>query len=75
LKRLTLQHKSQLLGRVTVSVGAASFPEHGLTSSDLLTAADECLYESKSRGRDRVTVRSHVAATPTAACPSGSQRE
>jgi diguanylate cyclase (GGDEF)-like protein/PAS domain S-box-containing protein len=75
LKRLTLQHKSQLLGGVTVSVGAASFPEHGLTSSDLLTAADECLYESKSRGRDRVTVRSHVAATPTAACPSGSQRE
>jgi diguanylate cyclase (GGDEF)-like protein/PAS domain S-box-containing protein len=57
LKRLTLQYKRQTLGPLTVSIGAATFPEHGLTSLALLNTADECLYESKSRGRDRVTVQ------------------
>jgi diguanylate cyclase (GGDEF)-like protein/PAS domain S-box-containing protein len=73
LKTLALHYKSQTLGPVTVSVGAATFPDHGLTSLALLSFADECLYESKSRGRDRVTVRSHDAAIATARARSGSQ--
>jgi hypothetical protein len=39
-----------------ISAGVAAFPEHGTTSAELLTVADQCLYESKSRGRDVVTV-------------------
>jgi diguanylate cyclase (GGDEF)-like protein len=39
---------------VTVSVGVASYPEHGLSASDLLVAADGALYRAKEGGRDRV---------------------
>lgn len=50
---------------VTVSVGAAiTIPARNETgtSSSLVSAADECLYQSKSDGRNRVTIRSLVTA-------------
>jgi diguanylate cyclase (GGDEF)-like protein/PAS domain S-box-containing protein len=64
VKSLRLQYKKQPLGPLTVSVGVAAFPEHGSTSQELLTIADQCLYESKNRGRDVVTVAlpQHVLA-------------
>jgi len=58
VKSLRLQYKKQSLGQLTLSVGVAAFPEHGSTSEELLKIADECLYESKARGRDVVTLPS-----------------
>jgi diguanylate cyclase (GGDEF)-like protein/PAS domain S-box-containing protein len=56
VKGLRLQYKKQALGPLTLSAGVAAFPEHGSTSDELLKIADQCLYESKARGRDVVTV-------------------
>jgi diguanylate cyclase (GGDEF)-like protein len=56
VKSLRLQYKKKALGQLTLSAGVAAFPEHGSTSHDLLKIADQCLYESKARGRDIVTV-------------------
>jgi diguanylate cyclase (GGDEF)-like protein len=56
VKNLRLQYKKEPLGMLTVSVGVAAFPEHGSRSEELLKLADQCLYESKARGRDVVTV-------------------
>ncbi|TDT43340.1 diguanylate cyclase (GGDEF)-like protein [Halospina denitrificans] len=39
---------------ITTSIGIAEFPEDGNTVRELLIAADNCLYEAKCRGRDRV---------------------
>ncbi len=39
--------------RVTVSIGVATFPEHGHTPATLMRHADEALYAAKGEGRDR----------------------
>jgi len=56
VKKLALRHRGVSLASITLSIGVATFPEHGATADDLLRIADECLYQSKSAGRDRVTV-------------------
>jgi diguanylate cyclase (GGDEF)-like protein len=44
----------------TLSIGIATSPEHGLTSKDLLRAADKALYAAKAEGRDRIVKASQV---------------
>jgi diguanylate cyclase (GGDEF)-like protein len=50
--------------QITVSLGAAVFPEHGLTLEELLLASDRALYESKRAGRNRSTLYIPHAETP-----------
>jgi len=52
--RLTCHGRA--LDPVTVSVGLATFPESGSTVEALMQQADRALYQSKTNGRDRVTV-------------------
>ena len=40
--------------RVTVSIGAASFPYHGTDPDSLVRAADDALYRAKRAGKNRV---------------------
>jgi diguanylate cyclase (GGDEF)-like protein/PAS domain S-box-containing protein len=51
-----ITYKEQKLDAVTFSVGIAAFPEDASTSEELLQAADACLYESKAKGRDCMTI-------------------
>jgi diguanylate cyclase (GGDEF)-like protein len=44
---------------VTVSIGVASYPEHGETAEAVLAAADAALYRAKRRGRNE-TVRARA---------------
>ncbi len=48
--------ETQPNGKLTVSIGVATYPEDGESSSILLQKADEALYKSKENGRNRVTV-------------------
>ena len=41
-------------GRMTVSMGVASFPDQGTISAEVIQAADAALYRAKSEGRNRV---------------------
>ncbi|MBN1543452.1 GGDEF domain-containing protein [candidate division KSB1 bacterium] len=42
-------------GKVTISIGAAAFPENGSTADEVLNKADLALYAAKQQGRDKVT--------------------
>jgi diguanylate cyclase (GGDEF)-like protein len=48
--------KGQTLGKITLSLGVASLPQHGDTGEDVLQAADAALYQAKQAGRNRVVV-------------------
>jgi diguanylate cyclase (GGDEF)-like protein len=41
---------------ITVSIGIASYPEHGTEIHETMSKADKALYKSKERGRNRSTV-------------------
>lgn len=57
---LVAQHRRQPLGSITVSIGLAALPDHGVSPEDLVAAADRALYQAKRDGRDR-TVTAHVS--------------
>jgi diguanylate cyclase (GGDEF)-like protein len=50
--KLTMGKRRRSIG-VTVSIGVASWPDDGSEVDDVVTCADERLYEAKRRGRDR----------------------
>jgi diguanylate cyclase (GGDEF)-like protein/PAS domain S-box-containing protein len=56
VKALTISHRGATLGTISVSIGIACYPEHASNAQQLLHTADTCLYTSKARGRDRVTI-------------------
>ncbi len=63
LRELSVTHRGQSLGAITVSIGVAELPQHGTSSKELLESADAALYCAKREGRDRVM----VADTPVPA--------
>lgn len=46
--------ETQPLGRVTISLGVATFPQDGTDGSSLIERADKALYEAKRTGRNKV---------------------
>jgi diguanylate cyclase (GGDEF)-like protein len=44
------------LGRLTTSVGVATFPADGVTANELIHAADLALYSAKQSGRNRLVL-------------------
>lgn len=60
LRKMVAEHPfahrdAQPLGRLSVSMGVAVWPDDGVDSQALVSAADVALYQSKRTGRDQVT--------------------
>lgn len=53
VKELKLRYHESSLGTITISLGVASFPQHGKNSDSLIQLADAALYRAKAEGRDR----------------------
>ena len=63
LRELTVLHRGQLLGMITISIGVSALPEHGTAAKELLASADAALYRAKKEGRDRVVKAEAMAGT------------
>jgi diguanylate cyclase (GGDEF)-like protein len=48
----------------TVSVGAATAPEHGCSLTDIISSADDALYRAKDLGRNRVAAAQRDSGNP-----------
>jgi diguanylate cyclase (GGDEF)-like protein/PAS domain S-box-containing protein len=66
MREQTMMHQGKSLGMVTISVGVAEFPQHGMSPKELMASADAALYEAKRGGRDRVVVASSQTVEQTA---------
>jgi diguanylate cyclase (GGDEF)-like protein len=51
-----IAREKQPKGKVTLSLGIASYPEHGKTVDELLDKADQALYLAKKTGRNRAII-------------------
>jgi diguanylate cyclase (GGDEF)-like protein len=51
-----LQHNGKNLGTITISMGVATYPQHGITRDALIKAADEASYQAKQTGKNRVVL-------------------
>jgi two-component system, cell cycle response regulator len=61
------QARDEVAIHITVSIGIAVYPDHGLSPDDLLDAADNALYAAKDAGRDTYRVGTDRSRTPSAA--------
>jgi diguanylate cyclase (GGDEF)-like protein/PAS domain S-box-containing protein len=67
IKHVSLHHRGQTIGTVTVSAGIATFPTHAGNLEDLVRAADNALYRAKKAGRDCISICDPSESTSTLA--------
>ena len=63
---LEIYYNGKPLDSITLSLGVASFPEHGATGEAVLQAADAALYAAKRAGRNKVSTAGKEGRAPTA---------
>jgi diguanylate cyclase (GGDEF)-like protein len=62
IKNLVEQHRfqheeTQPNGKLTISMGVATFPEDAIKPEELVSLADKRLYQAKKNGRNRVVLQ------------------
>jgi diguanylate cyclase (GGDEF)-like protein len=66
-RKLAVTHQGRPVGIITVSLGVAAFPVHGLSAKELIASTDAALYRAKRVGRDRVVVAEAAESSAIAA--------
>jgi len=56
LENLTIEIMGRSIGPITLSVGVAAIPDHGLESEFILQSTETALTLAKAEGHDRVKV-------------------
>ncbi len=65
ISELSVAHDGAALPQVTISCGLASFPDHADSFDEIVSVADEALYQAKQSGRNRVVI-GDIENTPVA---------
>jgi diguanylate cyclase (GGDEF)-like protein len=56
VSHLKLEYKGEDIGKITISVGVAAYPQNGTKRDTLIKSADESAYLAKKAGRNQVVV-------------------
>jgi diguanylate cyclase (GGDEF)-like protein len=56
VKRLDIKYDGAPIGPITLSIGVAAYPDHGLSAERVLLASDAASYTSKSEGGNRISM-------------------
>ncbi len=56
VKEMMVYHLGRPLGKCTISLGVAAYPQNGSTIEQLIKTSDSALYQAKESGRDRVVI-------------------
>jgi diguanylate cyclase (GGDEF)-like protein len=56
ISHLKLEYKGEDIGKITISVGVAAYPQNGTKRDTLIKSADESAYLAKKAGRNQVVV-------------------
>lgn len=67
VEQIQVKKGGEVLGLVTVSIGAAVFPDQGAQGEVLLQMADAALYQAKKAGRNRVVAAGEFQKDPVPA--------
>ncbi len=59
--RASVSHIPSLQFRLSISLGVASYPEHGLDADEIVAVADQALYLAKKQGRNMTVIGQDIA--------------
>ena len=71
VREISMTFRRQTLGPLSISVGIATLPEHGVDGASLIHAADLALYRAKREGRDRVVIAEQPEPSSVAGAETG----
>jgi diguanylate cyclase (GGDEF)-like protein len=71
VREISMTFRRQTLGPLSISVGIATLPVHGVDGASLIHAADLALYRAKREGRDRVVIAEQPEASSVAGAETG----
>lgn len=60
IAQLPLSDGDLALPSITISIGVATYPLHGISPTELLSLADQALYDAKRGGRNMVVAAPHL---------------
>ena len=66
VEAISVRYGEKTLPRISISLGVASFPQHGMMPQDLINKADDALYAAKAAGRNQVCLAGQDAGEPPA---------
>jgi diguanylate cyclase (GGDEF)-like protein len=67
VENITVRYGEKTLPRVTISVGIAVYPDHGLFPQDVMRVADDARYQAKANDRNQVILANLIEDRLTAA--------
>jgi diguanylate cyclase (GGDEF)-like protein len=71
VREISMTYRRQTLGQLSISVGVATLPLHGIDGASLIHAADLALYRAKRDGRDLVAVAEQPEPSTVASAETG----